>query len=197
MLRTIKPALFGVALGLTGMGCSSGGHAHDDRAGTRVVHAAEMGAEVKEAVAIVFGTQGNDKVKGVVRFSDTGSGVKATAEVEGLNPNQEHGFHVHEFGDASAPDAASAGGHYNPDKHEHGKPGDAKAHPGDMGNLKADGQGKAKLEVMLPGASLTGKNPILGRSVIVHAKPDDFSQPTGNAGARIGIGIIGVAQVKK
>lgn len=190
MLRTIKALAFGAAVGLAAAGCS---HGHDGG----VIRAADLGADVKEAVAVVHGTQGNDKVKGVVRFSDAGTGLKVMAEVEGLNPGQEHGFHVHEFGDATAPDGASAGGHFNPDKHEHGKPGDAKAHPGDMGNLKADAQGKAKLEVTLPAASVAGKNAILGRSVILHAKPDDFSQPTGNAGARIGIGVIGAAQVKK
>jgi Cu-Zn family superoxide dismutase len=91
----------------------------------------------------------------------------------------------------------SAGGHFNPDKHQHGKPGDPASHPGDMGNLKADDKGHAHLEITLAQASVSGKNAVLGRGVIVHAKPDDFSQPTGNAGGRIGIGVIGVAQVKK
>jgi superoxide dismutase, Cu-Zn family len=200
MLRTLKPLAAAAALTLAGLGCSSGHHS--DAAGggqsSRVIRAADMGADVKEAVAVIFGTQGNEKVKGTVKFSDAGgNGVKVTAHVEGLTPNQEHGFHVHEFGDATAPDGASAGGHFNPDKHEHGKPGDEKSHPGDMGNLKADNKGVAHLELTLPKASITGKNAILGRGVIVHAKPDDFSQPTGNAGGRIGIGIIGVAQVKK
>lgn len=153
---------------------------------------------IAEAVAIVQGTKGNEKVSGVVRFTDTGKGVKVVAEVQGLSPNGTHGFHIHEFGDASAPDGMSAGSHYNPEKHEHGKPGDDKAHVGDMGNLKADDKGVAKLEVLLSGATIAGmKNAILGRSVIVHAKADDFSQPVGNAGPRIGIGIIGVAQPPK
>ena len=212
MLRQIRPAvLFAATLGLAAVaGCST----HDrhstaaaDGSATAtaapccdakpIIRAADMGADVKDAVAVIRGTQGNDKVKGTVRFTDTGGqGVKVVAHVEGLTPNQEHGFHVHEFGDASAPDGASAGGHFNPDKHQHGKPGDANAHPGDMGNLKADAQGTAHLELTLPATSITGKNAILGRGVIVHAKPDDFSQPTGNAGGRIGIGVIGVAQKK-
>ena len=201
MLRRIHPMLVAATLGLAAAaGCQTDRHDHHSTAGRDdrpILRAAEMGADVKEAVAVIRGTQGNEKVKGTVRFADTGSGLKVTAHVEGLTPNQEHGFHVHEFGDASAPNGDSAGGHFNPDKHQHGKPDDARAHPGDMGNLKADAQGTAHLELTLKQASLTGKNAILGRGVIVHAKPDDFSQPTGNAGARIGIGVIGVAQVKK
>jgi Cu-Zn family superoxide dismutase len=147
----------------------------------------------------VHGTQGNEKVMGIVRFSDTGTGVKVTADIDGLAPNSEHGFHIHEFGDCTdMAKAMSAGGHFNPEKHQHGKPGDAMSHPGDMGNLKADEKGHAHLELMLPGTSVSGKNAILGRGVIVHEKMDDFTtQPTGNAGGRIGCGVIGVAQVKK
>jgi Cu-Zn family superoxide dismutase len=74
-----------------------------------------MGADVKEAVAVVHGTKGNEKVMGTVKFSDAdGGGVKVTADVDGLDPNTEHGFHVHEFGDATSPDGMSAGGHFNP-----------------------------------------------------------------------------------
>jgi Cu-Zn family superoxide dismutase len=193
MLQTLKPALFAAALAVGIAGCS---HHHEEHHST-IVKAAEMG-DVKEAVAVMHGTKGNEKVMGTVKFTDTGKGVQVMAHVEGLNPGQEHGFHVHEFGDATGADGMSAGGHYDPEGHKtHGKPGADKMHVGDMGNLKADDKGVAHLEVMLPNASITGKNALIGRGVIVHAKPDDGSQPTGNAGARIGIGVIGVAQVKK
>jgi Cu-Zn family superoxide dismutase len=199
MLRTIKPVLLGIAVGLAGAGCHD--HHHDQTASSSgsIVRAADMGMDVKEAVAVVHGTQGNEKVMGVVKFSDTGSGVKATADIDGLAPNSEHGFHIHEFGDCTdMAKAMSTGGHFNPEKHQHGKPGDAMSHPGDMGNLKADDKGHAHSEVTLIGASVSGKNAILGRGVIVHEKTDDFTtQPTGNAGGRIGCGVIGVAQVKK
>jgi superoxide dismutase, Cu-Zn family len=199
MLRKIQPILFAATLGLAAAGCQ---HDHHDHAAASsrdsILRAADMGADVKEAVAMVHGTKGNEKVHGVIKFSDTGSGVKVTAHVTGLAPNSEHGFHIHEFGDCTDMEKAmSTGGHFNPDKHEHGKPGDAKSHPGDMGNLKADDQGMAHLELTLNQASITGKNAILGRGVIVHEKPDDYSQPTGNAGGRIACGVIGVAQVKK
>jgi Cu-Zn family superoxide dismutase len=198
MLRTIKPVLLGVAIGLMGAGCSNNHTHHDQSASSSsVLRAADMGPEIKEAIAMVHGTQGNEKVMGIVRFSDTGSGVKVTADIDGLAPNSEHGFHIHEFGDCSdMAKAMSAGGHYNPEKHEHGKPG-AMSHVGDMGNIKADERGHAHVELTLPEATISGKNAILGRGVIVHEKVDNFSQPVGAAGGRIGCGVIGVAQMKK
>jgi Cu-Zn family superoxide dismutase len=197
MLRTIKPVLLGMAFGLVGFGCTCDQAHHDATASRSVVRAADMGEDIKEAVAVVHGTKGNEKVMGVVHFSDTGSGVKVVADIDGLAPDSEHGFHIHEFGDCSDMEKAmSTGGHYNPDKHQHGKPG-AMSHVGDMGNIKADAQGHAHVEVTLSDATISGKNAILGRGVIVHEKMDNFSQPSGAAGGRIGCGVIGVAQMKK
>ena len=202
MLRKIRPILFAATFGLAAAGCQNDHHDHTASAAAAgsnsILRAADMGADVKEAVAMVHGTKGNEKVHGIIKFTDTGNGVRVMAHVTGLEPNSEHGFHIHEFGDCTDMEKAmSTGGHFNPDKHQHGKAGDANAHPGDMGNIKADATGMAMAEITLPAASLTGKNAILGRGVIVHEKPDDYSQPTGNAGGRIACGVIGVAQVKK
>lgn len=145
-------------------------------------------------IAVVYPTEGN-KAKGIVRFEQRGDGVRVTARIEGLKPESRHGFHVHEFGDASAPDGTSAGDHFNPGGHEHGLPPDSGRHAGDFGNLEANGRGVAELDFVAHDLKLTGgAEAILGRAVIVHADPDDGSQPTGNAGARIGIGVIGIAQ---
>jgi superoxide dismutase, Cu-Zn family len=202
MLR-LKSLVLTAGVGLIAAGCCE--NHHDKAAATSgaphheaVLAAAEMGPEIKEAVAVLHGTTGNEKVMGVIRFSDTGSGVKVSGEIMGLEANSKHGFHVHEFGDCSdMAKATSAGGHYNPDGHQHGGPG-AMAHVGDMGNLEADAAGTAKVDITLPNATLTGKNAILGRGVILHAKADDLkSQPAGNSGDRIACAVIGVAQVKK
>ena len=151
-------------------------------------------AHVDALVAVIYPTQGND-VRGVVRFTPTDHGVKVVADVTGLEPNSEHGFHIHEYGDATAPDGTSAGGHYNPEGHDHALPGQSPRHAGDLGNLKADASGRAHLEVVVTNISLAGpSNPIIGRGLIVHAEPDDGGQPTGNAGARVGIGVIGIAR---
>ena len=150
-------------------------------------------AQIKQAIAVLSATQGN-KVQGTVRFTEQGNSVKVVAHVEGLTPGQKHAIHVHEFGDCSSADGASAGSHYNPEKHEHGLPDKSQRHAGDLGNLEADTSGKAHLELTVNNISVAGnKSPILGRAVIVHAKPDDGGQPVGNAGARIACGVIGAA----
>lgn len=150
-------------------------------------------AQIRQAIAVLNATQGN-KAKGTVRFTQEGNAVKIVAHVEGLAPGQKHAIHIHEFGDCSSPDANSAGGHYNPEKHEHGLPDKNQRHAGDLGNLQANDSGQAHLELTVNNITLAGnKNPILGRAVIVHAKPDDGGQPVGNAGARIACGTIGAA----
>ena len=124
--------------------------------------------------------------------------MKVVADLEGLNANQKHAFHIHQYGDCSAPDATSAGGHYNPEGHQHGLPDAQNRHAGDLGNVQADADGKAHYEITVSNVSIMGHmNPILGRGVIVHAKVDDGGQPVGNAGARIACGVIGVANPGK
>jgi superoxide dismutase, Cu-Zn family len=149
---------------------------------------------VDELVAVIRPTQGNE-CRGTVRFTQVDNGVRITADIQGLKPNAQHAFHVHEFGDATSADGTSAGDHYNPQKMAHGRPEDEHRHAGDFGNLQADGEGKARYERVDTVISLVGlKNPIIGRAVIVHAGQDKFVQPTGDAGPRIGIGIIGIAR---
>lgn len=150
-------------------------------------------ASVKQGVAVLHPTAGQ-QCKGVVRFIEEGDSVKVVADLEGLTAGQKHAFHIHQFGDCTAPDAMSAGGHYNPEGHQHGFPDAENRHAGDLGNIQADSSGKAHYELTVKNVSLMGAtNPILGRGVIVHAKPDDGGQPVGNAGARIACGVIGVA----
>jgi Cu-Zn family superoxide dismutase len=166
-----------------------------------LVRAADHGAAhaqawtaVKQAVAVLHPTAGN-KCQGKVTFTQDGEKVKIVAHIEGLNPGQKHAFHIHQYGDCSAPDGMSAGGHYNPENHPHGLPTSAQRHAGDLGNLEADSSGKAHLEVTVDNISVAGtKNPVVGRGVIVHAKVDDGGQPVGNAGGRIACGVIGVAK---
>jgi superoxide dismutase, Cu-Zn family len=134
-------------------------------------------------------TQGN-QVRGTVTFDSAEGGVRMTLSLEGLPPG-EHGFHVHENGDCSAPDGSSAGAHFNPAQHPHAGPEAAQRHAGDLGNITADASGKAQVSRTFPGTQLEGEQGITGRAVIVHAQPDDFTtQPTGNAGARLACGVI-------
>lgn len=133
------------------------------------------------------------KTSGEIKFSEAFGKVKIEGEVRGLTANSEHGFHIHEFGDCSASDGTSAGGHYNPEGMNHGDIVDEQRHVGDLGNIKADKKGVAKINLEVTDMSVSsGKNPILGRGLIVHARPDDkVSQPTGGAGGRIACGVIG------
>ncbi len=133
-------------------------------------------------------------VSGVVNFSTRGDKVYVDARVSGLTPG-EHGFHVHEVGDCSAADAMSAKGHFNPAGKGHGHHGSGERHAGDMPNLRADAAGNASHAGELSQLSLgADANGIIGRSVVIHADPDDYkSQPAGNSGKRVACGVIRAA----
>lgn len=143
------------------------------------------------AVAELHPTRGNS-VSGSVSFVQVGDRVHLRALVTGLRPGTEHGFHVHEVGDCSAPDAASAKGHFNPFGKPHAHYSTPERHAGDLPSLKADARGRAELDVSLDVITLAkGPANIVGRSVVVHADPDDFrTQPSGSSGARIACGVI-------
>lgn len=144
---------------------------------------------VKKAICKLAPTQGN-KVMGQVTFTAIEGGVKIVADVSGLKPG-EHGFHIHENGDCSAPDGTSAGGHFNPTGAPHAGPDAMARHVGDLGNLVADQSGYAHYERVDKLISLGGDHSIIGRSVVIHADKDDFkTQPAGNSGARLACGVI-------
>ena len=147
---------------------------------------------VKKAVCLLYPTEGNT-VSGKITFMETEGGVRVIALISGLQPNTKHGFHIHEYGDCSAIDGASAGGHFNPSNTSHGGPMDKMRHEGDLGNLEADANGNAAVDYVDPMLTLRGEDSIIGLSVIVHQKEDDLkTQPTGNSGPRIACGVIGV-----
>lgn len=131
---------------------------------------------------------------GTMTLSTMGDGVHVGGEIGGLRPGA-HGFHVHEFGDCSAADASSAGGHFNPTNQPHGRSGPGPHHLGDSDNIVADTDGVAVVDAHLHDVTLgTGMaNDIAGKAIVVHAQPDDYaSQPSGDAGARVACGVISV-----
>jgi len=129
------------------------------------------------------------KVTGTVTFTKTGDDVEVHGNIENLTPGT-HGFHLHEKGDCSAADAASAGPHFNPTKQHHGGPDSAERHAGDLGNIEADKDGKAHVH-WKGKMSLSGADSIIGKSVVVHEKADDLkTDPSGNSGGRIACGVI-------
>ncbi len=152
----------------------------------------------KQAVAHVTAASGS-LVSGSITLTPQADGIRLTGTLGGLPAGSAHGFHVHEKGDCSAVDATSAGGHFNPFGASHGAAGSGVLahHAGDMNNIVADGEGVAKVNLVMHGVTLGGGavNDIAGRAFIVHASPDDYtSQPTGNAGARLACGVIKVTQ---
>jgi Cu-Zn family superoxide dismutase len=152
---------------------------------------------VTELIAVLEPTEGN-RASGVVMFKQGRDGkVEITGRVEGLTPNSMHGFHVHQYGDVSAPNGASAGDHYNPLGHKHALPEEKVRHAGDFGNLEADADGVANFRLVVDNISMAGRrNPIIGRGLIVHAKADTGAQPSGDAGDRIASAVIGIRDPK-
>jgi len=163
---------------------------------TQMIPEEERGMEITEAVAVLHPTEENE-ANGTVTFTKVENGIKITADVKGLSPGK-HGFHIHEYGDCTALDAASAGGHFNPEDTAHGAPTDMERHVGDLGNLEADEEGMAHYERVDEYISFSGPHSIIGLAVIVHKNEDDFTtQPTGAAGPRVACGVIGIANPEK
>ncbi|WP_233200345.1 superoxide dismutase family protein [Blastopirellula marina] len=151
---------------------------------------AHAAAAPKTAIAVLIPTEGNS-VQGVLHMKMVGESLEITGQVKGLKPG-EHGFHIHEFGDLSAADGTSAGGHFNPSGHDHGGPDSADHHAGDLGNITADDKGIATVNKVSKGLTIPM---IVGRTFVVHAGVDDLkSQPSGDSGPRVAVGVIGYAK---
>lgn len=150
------------------------------------------------SVAQIFGTTEDSPISGWIKFFELDGGVHVFGQLDNVDPG-DHGIHIHENG-SCADGGKAAGGHFNPHKTDHGylpEDGEEKAHVGDMGNISINDNGKGTLNVYLPDVKFDGPHGIQGLAVILHAKSDDFGQPTGNAGGRIGCGLIAPKQVLK
>ncbi|XP_076624293.1 uncharacterized protein LOC143343356 [Colletes latitarsis] len=129
--------------------------------------------------------------------NDSNGPVHITGNVYGLTEGL-HGFHVHEKGDLRQ-GCTSAAGHFNPENLPHGAPNSPIRHVGDLGNIRANANGVAEVDITDNVISLRGPNSILGRAIVVHANEDDLgltqhplSMTTGNAGDRWACGIVGI-----
>lgn len=164
---------------------TSKGHGHD--------HAMHAPEKATEAIAVILPTAGNDTA-GYVSFEKVPEGIRVSGKIKNLTPGK-HGFHVHQYGDLTKEDGTSTGGHFNPVGKPHGGPDDAMRHVGDLGNITANEDGVAEFSFVDHKLSFEGASSIIGRGLIVHAGEDDLtSQPTGAAGARVGMAVIGYAQ---
>ena len=163
------------------------------RAADHAHHGMHEPAVPNQAVCVIMPTQGN-QASGVLVLTQYKGYVQISGSIKGLTPGA-HGFHVHQFGDLRAPDGASAGAHFDPAGHKHCGPGDKERHIGDLGNVQAYNEGVAKVSMKAEGLRL---HFIVGRSLVVHAEEDDLkTQPSGNSGPRVGVGVIGIAEALK
>ncbi|MUH36124.1 superoxide dismutase family protein [Zobellia amurskyensis] len=143
-----------------------------------------------ETLTVMMTSKSNSNMSGEITFSQDEEEVEMKAVFKGLEEGS-HAIHLHENADCTSGDGKSAGGHWNPTDEPHGKWGAEEGyHKGDIGNFTADADGNATVEFSTDewciGCDDDTKN-IIGRSVIVHKGQDDFtSQPSGDAGSRIG-----------
>lgn len=188
-------ALIAVALFVFLSACNTGTKQGDEGTATSTEQqeSDQQENEERSAKATMEAASGSE-VTGEATFTDEGNGkVRFELTAENLTPG-EHAVHLHENGDCSAEDASSAGGHWNPTMKPHGKRGDGTSyHKGDIGNMSVGQDGKGTMTLSVDGWSIGGADStnVVGKSVIIHAKPDDFtSQPSGDAGARVSCGVI-------
>jgi superoxide dismutase, Cu-Zn family len=163
-----------------------------DTATSESIPEAAPPAPARDATAQLASTQGNT-ASGSVQLVQSPEGVRVSGTIQGLKPDGEFGFHFHEKGDCSAPDASSAGAHFNPGQKQHGNPTAAEHHAGDMLNVKSNAEGVAQVDTTAGAATIGSGEPtdVLGKAVVVHESPDDYTtQPSGNSGKRIACGVI-------
>lgn len=184
---------FALSVALVGLPCAVYA---DDKVEKKMESAPQI-VDTVELIAVLQPTKGNS-ASGIVNFRTLPDGkVQVSGRIAGLTPGSEHGFHIHQYGDERSADGSSLGDHYDPLHFDHAMPTTANRHAGDLGNIKADEQGVAEFEIIVDNISLSGqKSPIIGRGIVVHAKPDDGGQPSGNAGDRIAVGVIGVRNLE-
>jgi len=124
----------------------------------------------------------------------SGGGLLVHVESRGLNAGT-YGTHLHTVGLCEPPGFTSAGSHWNPTAHQHGRDNPQGPHLGDLPNLVVDASGRGSVDFTIPSGALTGgANPLLdadGAAIVVHASPDDYrTDPSGNSGARMACGVL-------
>ncbi|HCT85314.1 MAG TPA: superoxide dismutase family protein [Candidatus Margulisbacteria bacterium] len=151
---------------------------------------------VEPNAAAFINPANKSKVTGLLSFRQTDNGVRISGTITGLTPGV-HGIHIHEYGTCNA-DASAAGGHFNPNKSQHGSPTSKSRHAGDLGNITANQKGVASVNIIGKHISLGGNNNVIGRAIVIHERADDYiTQPSGNSGKPIGCGTIGIAKQRE
>ena len=139
---------------------------------------------------------GDGAARGTASVTQAADGLHVLVKAIGVTPGI-HAVHIHTTGQCTGPDFTSAGGHWNPTAHKHGKDNPAGPHMGDMPNMQAKPDGSGEIEYVVPGGAISdGATPLLdadGAAIVIHAQADDYkSDPTGNAGGRVACGVLSV-----
>ena len=194
-LKTLLFTLLVISIfSLVSCGSNETNTASEDSDTTTAVTPGVENESSNSAEAVLSGTQPDTTVTGTVSFNEDNGKVKMTLDITvPKKANQPVAVHIHEHGSCGDM-GKDAHGHWNPTKMNHGKWGSAAFHSGDIGNVDLNAEGKGTLELETDlwsiSASDSTKN-ILNKAIIVHGGVDDFTtQPTGNAGSRIGCGVI-------
>lgn len=155
--------------------------------------------EARRATAVLIprnNIAGTESITGTIVFTETADGLRVTGNVTGLSQGK-YGFHVHELGNTLSCD--DSGAHFNPEGTTHGGRDHEIRHVGDLGNIEFNDAGVANIDLTDHMLTLRGQNNILGRTLVLHAEEDDLglgnvpeSLTTGNAGARVACGVIGI-----
>jgi Cu-Zn family superoxide dismutase len=158
-----------------------------------VAGCAAMGPAAGTATAIAELRNAQGQPVGTATLTEVGGGVRVVVEARNLPPG-EKGIHIHEVGRCEPP-FATAGGHFNPGKRQHGLQNPAGPHAGDLPNITIGADGTGRLETLNDRVTLgSGPNSLFdadGSSIVIHAAPDDHrTDPAGNSGARIACGVI-------
>jgi len=161
-------------------------------AGCKSTSTAAPAAAARPQARATIEPRSGSNVGGWATFTERPTGgVAVVVHIENAPPGV-HGLHVHEKGDCSAADASSAGGHFNPGAMPHAGPNDQMRHAGDLGNITIEANGTGHLEIVTDLLTVRpGPNSVVGKAVVFHEKADDLkTQPSGNAGARLGCGVV-------
>jgi Cu-Zn family superoxide dismutase len=131
---------------------------------------------------------------GTATLEEGESGVRIIAHFTGL-PEGEHGFHIHETGQCTAPEFTSAGGHFNPTNKQHGLQNPQGPHAGDLENIQVGADSTGSFTADNDRITLSDGPTSLfdadGSALVVHQGPDDaMTDPSGDSGARIACGVI-------
>ena len=133
---------------------------------------------------------------GTIELRETSVGLMFFPNLKGLPPG-DRGFHVHEKGDCRPAmkdgkmvAGMAAGSHYDPDGHAKHLGPKGEGHRGDLETLAVAPDGTATQPVLSNRLKLKD---ITGRSIMIHAGGDNFSDqpaPLGGGGARIACGVV-------